>query len=357
MEAVAYKLGQLDAVLCYGMTKSSGMAKLIAPAALAATGAALAPDGEGERGAVLGAMGGMALNAGASRLMGGRKPAPAAAPAPVAPAGPPSFQDIGRATLQQGAESLKKYMLAPPSPRTAAPRTVRPASMMITPTKPIAVKAKTAPAAPAAQPSTGPVAGVKKFFARKPAEPFDPNTWATPEAKAEFIQAMKKQSSLNRFKLGMDIGTSVPLVGMNGVGMSFKDQRERLPGMSRWVPRAAMERGFDYVDEGLDPESVMDTEADRGSLTVPALGALLSSAAMHKFAPKSGMTGKLLGGMGGAAAGSIYHYNTRDQRAREGLEAYEGAQRERDKFPIRRHAVQTANEASPLAVSRGTTDA
>jgi hypothetical protein len=170
-------------------------------------------------------------------------------------------------------------------------------------------------------------------------------------------QGISKAATLEQFKLALDVGGSIPIPGMGGLGVSFKDQRERLPGMSRWVPRGAVERGFDYADEGFDPETVMDLEADRGSLVHPASGAALAMAAAAKFAPKSGVGGALVSGLLGAGGGSLYHRATADGRRREGLEALEGAQRERYKFPIRRHPSQTANEASPLAVSRGHGDA
>jgi hypothetical protein len=129
--------------------------------------------------------------------------------------------------------------------------------------------------------------------------------------------------------------------------------------MSRWVPRSTVERGFDYADAGFDPEAVMDTEAARGELLSPTIGAALAAAAAAKFSPKSGVGGKLLAGIGGAGLGSLYHKATEGSRRREGLEALQGAEleRERYQFPIRHHPTQTANEASPLAVSRGRVDA
>jgi hypothetical protein len=97
-----------------------------------------------------------------------------------------------------------------------------------------------------------------------------------------------KKGSLEQLKLSIDIGGSIGIPGMGGLGVSLKDQQERLPGMSRWVPRGAVERGFEYLDKGFDPESVMDTEAERGSLIHPATGAGLAAMGAAKFAPKSG---------------------------------------------------------------------
>jgi len=166
-----------------------------------------------------------------------------------------------------------------------------------------------------------------------------------------------KKGSLDRFKLAIDFGGSIGIPGMGGLGISVKDQQERLPGMSKWVPRGTMERGFEYLDQGFDPESVMDAEAERGSLLHPAIGAALAAAGAAKFAPKSGLGGALLAGLGGAGLGSVYHNATEGRRREEGRQAYVGAENERSRFPIRRHTTQTANEASPLAVSRGHGDA
>ncbi len=163
-------------------------------------------------------------------------------------------------------------------------------------------------------------------------------------------------SAVERFKLGFDIGGSIPIPGMGGLGISVKDQRERLPGMTRWVPRAALERGFDYADQGLDADIVSDLEADRGSLLSPGIGAALAAGAAHRFAPKSGVSGKLLAGLLGAGLGSAYHAGTENARRREGVEAFDAAERELNKFPLRRHALQTANESTPWTLARGSNE-
>ena len=171
------------------------------------------------------------------------------------------------------------------------------------------------------------------------------------------IPGTTKKSSLDDFKIAVDVSGGFGIPGVAGVSMGIKDQRERLPGMSRWVPRSTVERGFDYADEGIDPEAVADLEAERGTIAHPLLGAALAAAGAHKFLPQSGVLGPLLGGLVGGGLGTLYNQATKGRRIEEGLEAHSGAQRERERFPIRRHPIQTANESTPLAVSRGSGDA
>lgn len=282
MEADAYKLGHLDAVLALGVTKEAYNQALL-PILGALGGAALARDDERTQGALLGGLGTFGLQ---SALAGHGQHVPAGAPAAVTAAVKPkiTFNEVFEHSKAEAGDRLNRWLntVAPPRPKLAR---------------------------------------------------------------------------LDSHKIALDFGGSVPLPGLGGFGVSFKDQRERLPGMSRWVPRGTLERGFDYADEGFDPETVMDMEAERGSLTHPLAGAAVGALGALKLAPKSGLGGVLLGGLGGAGLGQIYHSATKDTRAREGLEALEGAQKERSTFPIRRHAVQTANEPMPMAVSRGHGDA
>jgi len=341
MEADAYKLGSLDAVLELGLTKEA-IGKALLPLLGAAAGAALAPEDERGQGAMLGGLGMLGAQ---SALFGRGKGTPPVATAAPVVAPKRSLADTGRIAFDEGKNSFKRWL---ESPSTTTPQ-----------------------AAPALRASTSsPVDSMPR--ARSVADTYAANQAAHEAAarrsgidpdllsnlKEEFArQGLNKKGSLAQFKLALDVGGSVPVPGLGGVGVSFKDQRERLPGMSRWVPRSTMERGFDYADQGFDPEAVMDLEADRGSVTSPLSGAALAALGAMKFAPKSGASGALLAGLGGAGLGSLYHKATSGTRAREGVEALEGAQRERQKFPIGRHAVQTANEATPLAVSRGSGDA
>lgn len=381
MEQDAYKLGSLDAVLELGLTKEA-WGKAVMPILGSLAGAALAPEGERAQGAMLGGLGALGLQ---SAAFGPGKAAPVVAathtPSP-APSGH-SMQDVGHAVFEQGKGQLKQWLNAPAGgakpvlpAAPAAPQLPPPAGGVPTPggkswaqtrqakqdLEERVQKMKRREYLPKADPQGEP-AKIHKYreeFLRQPAPAASAAPGMMDPATMEAFRremGLTKKSSLNQFKLAIDLGGSIGIPGMGGLGVTLKDQQERLPGMSKWVPRGAVERGFEYLDQGFDPESVMDTEAERGSLLHPATGAALAAMGAAKFAPKSGVGGALLAGLGGAGLGSLYHRATNEQRRGEGLEAYEGARREREKFPIRRHATQTANEASPLAVSRGHGDA
>lgn len=351
MEADAYKLGHLDAALEYGLTKEA-WGKAVLPILSSLAGAAMAPEGEGAQGALLGGLGALGLQ---SAVLGRGKPAPVhapmATPAPSPVAGGHSIQDVGNAALAQGKEQLHRWLNAPLTKTTTAPSPSLPAQ----PSVPTPGGKSWAQTRQVRQDLEDRVAKMRRreYVPQRAQHP----PGQDPEVMAGMQREFSKKSSLEQFKVAIDFGGSIGIPGMGGLGVSLKDQQERLPGMSKWVPRGAVERGFEYLDRGFDPESVMDAEADRGSLIHPATGAALAAMGAAKFAPKSGLGGSMLAALGGAGLGTLYHRATNDQRRDEGREAFEGAQRERSKFPIRRHATQTANEASPLAVSRGSGDA
>lgn len=279
MEADAYKLGHLDAALELGLTKEA-WGKAVLPLGSALLGYALAPEGEKERGAILGGLGGLGVQ---SAIAGpGKAPVRVAPSVPSKPVGLDALKEYGRTAWAQGKEDVQKWLTTPVAPKVA---------------------------------------------------------------------------SLDQFKLAIDIGGNVPLPGMPGLGVSFKGHKERLPGMTKWVSRGALERGFENVQEGLSPEEAADREQDVGSIASPLLGSALATAGMLKFAPKTGVGGALLGSLGGAMGGSLFHRLTRGARRDEALQALQGAQLEHSRFPLSKHPTQTANEASPLAVSRGSGDA
>jgi hypothetical protein len=175
-------------------------------------------------------------------------------------------------------------------------------------------------------------------------------------AQSAMHAGARKFKNIFTAKHSADISMGIGIPGTGG-SLGVKDQRERLPGMSRWVPRSTIERGFNYANAELDPQAVAELEANRGSISHPLLGAALAAAGARMSLPQSGVLGPVLAGLAGAGAGTLYHQATRGRRIEEGLEALQGAQREREKFPIRRHATQTANESTPLAVARGSGDA
>jgi hypothetical protein len=331
----------LDAALEYGITKEA-LVKAILPALGAATGALLAPEGEGTQGAILGGLGAFgaqtAALAGARKLKGVMTPAAKPAVPPVAPGGkqmaqtanlPPHLADLHKWNQQEKSYASAQDMIKRETMSNNAEL------------------AKLNPPGPTPQISPATIAASKVHGT-------DP---ALVTAMMNAPKPPPKQASLARFKLSVDASVGVGIPGLPGVSVGVKDQRERLPGMSRWVPRSTVERGFDYTDAGLDPEAVADLEGSKGTLAHPLLGAALAAAGARKFAPQSGLLGPLLAGLGGAGLGTLYNQATKDRRIEEGLEAHSGAMREREKFPIRRHPTQTANESTPLAVSRGTGDA
>ena len=142
------------------------------------------------------------------------------------------------------------------------------------------------------------------------------------------------------------------------VGVSIQQPDERLWGMDRWVPRSTLERAFQAVDGGIDPEQVLDDERDRGQLAYPALGALAGGGLAHLLGPETGKAGliaKALGGLAGAGAGAMYHDATGDQRVDQMQAALKGAKTERQmsKFPIQGQGQQTAAENTPVIISPG----
>lgn len=404
MEADAYKLGHLDAALDFGITKEA-WAKAILPAAGAAMGALMAPEGEGLQGAALGGLGALGMQsaalAGANKLKGAFTPKPN--PHAATPGGtqmaqtaklPEHLADLHKWNKQEQlfgkTQDMIKRETASTNAELAKLNPPKPAPQISPATAAASKHFGTDPALVTAMMNApGPMKGAPQRHAPGPQMdadlqafhgnmtapgPVPPKT--VPQQMDADLQAASnppipgstkkapakkkgrvKKSSIDDFKFAVDIsgGVSVPLLG--GASIGIKDQRERLPGMSRWVPRSTVERGFDYTDEGLDPQAVADLEADRGSLSHPLLGAALAAAGARKFMPNSGVMGPLLSGLAGAGLGTLYNKATKDRRVEEGLEALTGAQREREKFPIRRHPTQTANESTPLAISRGSGDA
>lgn len=373
MESEAYKLGHLDAALDFGLTKEA-WAKAILPAMGAAAGALMAPEGEALQGAAVGGLGALgaqsAALAGARGLKGALTPKPN--PHAATPGGtqmaqtaklPEHLADLHKWNKQEqmfgNTQNMIKRETAGTNAELAKLNPPGPAPQISPATAAASKHFGTDPALVTAMMNApGPMKGAPPMQApaAPPAAPAAAAPAASEAKPKEKQKGRKKKASLEDFKLAVDLSGGF---GIPGAGVSFgvKDQRERLPGMSRWVPRSTVERGFDYADQGLDPEAVADLEADRGSIAHPLLGAALAAAGARKFMPQSGALGPLLAGLGGAGLGTLYNKATKDRRIEEGLEGLGGAQREREKFPIARHKTQTANESTPLAVSRGSGDA
>lgn len=354
MEADAYKLGHLDAALSFGINKEA-WAKAILPAAGAAMGAMLAPEGEGLQGAALGGLGALGMQSAA--LAGSNKLKGAFTPKPNPHAGTPGGKQMAQtAKLPEHLADLHKWnkqekMFGQTQDMIKREMAGTDAEL-----------AKLNPPGPTPQISPA-TAAASKHFGTDPAmvtammNAPGPMKGAPPmQAPGQVPPPPPKQASLASLKMAVEIsgGFQLPFLGAS---IGVKDQRERLPGMSRWVPRSTVERSFDYADAGTDPAEVAELEGDRGSLAHPLLGALLAAGAAHRYAPGSGVMGKVLAGLAGGGLGTLYNQQTKERRVNDALEALSGTQREREKFPIRRHPTQTANESTPLAVSRGISDA
>jgi len=353
MEDNAYNLGNIDAALAYGLSKEAWLAPALSMAVPAIMGGIAAPEGETEQGVALGALGGLAgysaLRAGAHALGAKTRVTPPVGGAPGSKTVLPSGAPVPNAAIPQHIHEA------------AIEHSVNPQELYARRMQQLQERQ----AQPVPKPSRATVAA-SKHFGTDPAMVTEmmnapgPMKGATPlkappaASEKPATKGRKKAAGLGDFKIAVDVSTSV---GVPGMSMGFKDQRERLPGMSRWVPRSTVERGFDYADDGIDPEAVADLEAERGSLSHPLLGAALAAAGARKFMPNSGLMGPLLAGLGGAGLGALHHQATKGRRIEEGTEAHQGALRERERFPIQRHAIQTANESTPLAVSRGHGDA
>jgi hypothetical protein len=337
MESEAYKLGTLDAALELGITKEA-WAKAVLPALGAATGAMLAPEGERAQGAVLGGLGALgtqaAVGAGARKLvnLGSRaKTFLTPKPNPHAPT-PGGKQMAQTANLPEHLADLTHWNRQ---------------ERMFDRTQDM-LKRETAQNN----------AELSRLNPAKPAPTISPQTIAeskrlgTDPALVTAMMNAPKQASLAQFKLSADISMGMGIPG-TPVSIGLKDQRERLPGMGYWVPRSTLERGFQYVDQGVDPETITALEAEKGTLLDPAVGAALGTVGALKFIPKSGIVGPLLAGLTGAGLGASYNRLTRDRRIAEGIEALRGAQYERERFPVRQIAHPSANESTPLVVSGG----
>lgn len=148
-----------------------------------------------------------------------------------------------------------------------------------------------------------------------------------------------------QFKLGFaklaDFGFSV---GLPGVGISTSGKDERLPGMSKWVPRSTVEDAFQGLERGYDERALLEQAADKGSLRDPALGAAIGAGASHYFYPGAHPHFKALAALLGAGAGAVYNQFTTPDRVENMRQAIRGVSQERA-------GQDSAREAMPLVLS------
>lgn len=132
----------------------------------------------------------------------------------------------------------------------------------------------------------------------------------------------------------------------------------RYDGMERFVPQGTYERAYQDLRAGLDLPAMIRLEEERGKLLHPTVGALAGLMANNKFLPKSGITGKALGTLLGAAGGAAYNTYTAEDRGRDMHEAVRGVLMEQERLHAGRSALtkqeaSTANAPVPLLLARG----
>jgi hypothetical protein len=158
-----------------------------------------------------------------------------------------------------------------------------------------------------------------------------------------------RQSAGKTMKKVADMGIGVGLPG-TPIGLNFGTKQERLPGMNKWVDRDIIERAYEALDAGLDPQAIMERESERGNLKHPAIGGGMAAALAHFNLPKASPSSTLVAGAGGAALGALYNRFTAKNRASDAAEALKGIARERG--PIRGQDRMTASENTPMIVAR-----
>lgn len=158
-------------------------------------------------------------------------------------------------------------------------------------------------------------------------------------------------------KVGFEGGIGMGIPGTPfGFSTGMRNKDERLPEMDSWVNRAVIERAFKGTRAGLDPEALMDLEAQQGQFKSPAVGALAAAAATKKFLPSAGNTGAAIAALLGAGGGAMYHHKTEDSRRQSMLDALRGVYAERGP-PIQGQAQVTSHEAPAMITSNAGGDA
>jgi len=161
--------------------------------------------------------------------------------------------------------------------------------------------------------------------------------------------------------LGMSLQFSQQIPGTPLAIRGGDIREERLPGMRRWVDRNTIQKAYEGLADGKDPDQLIQEEADSGSILYPLLGAAAGGIGGYNLAGKlpadwgaSPLTSAVVGTLTGGAAGAAYQHFTRDNRARDMHEALLGANRDIQYSP--RHTDASAlpgnrnDESSAAAV-------
>ena len=314
MLKTAFTVGQLDAFEAFGLEKTALNARLMGTLAGGALGAMAAPEGEGLQGAILGGGAGYLGGAGVSRGVNAAK----------------GLATRATDLMSGGGQSLignldRIHMVSPTLNQ-------RPVTRQLDSDKPRWTRRD------ASLPAEWPMFQ----GTRQPAKAAPTASNAAPMSPKQRQEAVEKA--------GTELGISGGIPG-TPFGASVRSREERLPGMHRWVPRDVIEKAYEGLDQGLDPQAILEESADEGRFTQPLLGAGAGAAAMHFGLPKSGIAGKGLGALLGGGVGAIFNQATSPHRQRDMGEALSGVLKEQG--IIQGQNAETASEPAPMLVARG----
>jgi len=177
-------------------------------------------------------------------------------------------------------------------------------------------------------------------------------------SKAMMQETARQQGTLGALE-GFGIKAADYGIGMGIPGtplsVSGTGKDVRYEGMRRFVPRSTFERAYEGLDQGLDPQALLELEQNQGTVHHPLMGLLAGSFAGHKLFPKGGIPATVLGGLAGGGAGALYNAATADSRVADMHEAIRGVLSEQNRMQsaVTGQQATTANESTPLLVSRG----
>jgi hypothetical protein len=344
MLKTSYAIGQLEAFESYGLEKVAVNARLMGTLAGSALGSMAAPEGEGLQGAVLGGGMGYLGGAGVSRGWQGAKAlAGKGMEAMPGTGGKSLVGDLSTIGLTDPLSNLKRVVRPLDS---KLPQFIRQDASKPSGAQPMFEEQPRYKTPPKKQKSNA-----------APASQGRRQSNAAPAAQRQRQEQVAKEgtddSEGHGGKTSADLGLNARIPG-TPLGLSAREREERLPGMHKWVPRDVIERAYEGLDKGLDPQAILENSADEGRFLDPAIGAGAGAAAMHFGLPKSGIAGTGLGALLGGGVGALYNQATAPRRTRDMTEALSGVVRERaaDR-PLQDQGTETASEPSPMLVARG----
>lgn len=341
--------GHVAALAAFGLEKEARWfrnPRLMSTLAGAGLGGALARDGEGLQGAVLGGTTGYIAGAGMARgaqalgrgvaALKNRVSGAVTARQPMNQARA-AWGDYAQAHAQQAAKTNNGRAHWKATTGAGLDQQLR--THMAT--------ARGLPAGGAAMPPSG---------ARRPTGPMYPHGGGFRGSEDGMIVTAAARA-LQTFGLDktafLEFGTGFPIPGLPiQPGVSLKPKDERLPGMDSWVDRNVIERAMKGTREGLDAQALVDLEGDRGRFKTPLTAAALAAALTKYKMPSAGNTGAILAGLIGAGGGALYHNATEGSRRDSMVDALRGVYTERGSFPLQGQQDATSNEPHAMLLSR-----